>query len=387
MKKERFAFLLLLLVFPVVSDSATYYASPTGSGTTCSQNAPCSRTTGIGRLTNGDTLILLNGVYTGLFRLTSAHSGAAGQHNVIRAASKNGATFRLTATCGTTTGNLTDIKANYVTMRGIVFDGCRYAGAQGLITLGNVGSSPVVVHDIIFEHNTVRDAQASGLNSALGTHRITIRHNTFLRTGHRQHWGECLYIHFTSSQIYGNTFDACTENAIDMKTGSNIDIHHNIIQNNRAAIEQSPELGCGGCVDPTRGYANQGNIAFIHGPDGNVSNSRAHNNIFRNNEQGAYGPLYTTRSAGNRFDHNVAFGATNAPRTSNRLIIKSLPGVTTEVDHNTYCTMLGYVCEGCTALNIHDNVGFPGSGAPQATCNAEQSRILNEINALPGRTY
>jgi hypothetical protein len=62
---------LLMLLWSEATQAATYYASPSGSGTTCSSGSPCTTSTGLnnagglGKLQPGDTLILKNGTYTG----------------------------------------------------------------------------------------------------------------------------------------------------------------------------------------------------------------------------------------------------------------------------------------------------------------------------------
>jgi len=49
-----------------VAQATDYYASPTGSGSTCSEAAPCSLNTAAGKPAAGDTVYLLSGTYTGL---------------------------------------------------------------------------------------------------------------------------------------------------------------------------------------------------------------------------------------------------------------------------------------------------------------------------------
>src|SRR3989344_5256869 len=58
-------FILVLFFSAKTASAATYYASPTGSGSTCSQSSPCTVQTGISKLTAGATLWLLDGTYTG----------------------------------------------------------------------------------------------------------------------------------------------------------------------------------------------------------------------------------------------------------------------------------------------------------------------------------
>ncbi|MEW6364206.1 MAG: BACON domain-containing carbohydrate-binding protein [Acidobacteriota bacterium] len=67
----------------VPSAAASYYVSPTGSGTTCSAGSPCSLTEGLSRAQAGDAVVLRGGTYyEGEFSLP--RSGSAGAPIVIR---------------------------------------------------------------------------------------------------------------------------------------------------------------------------------------------------------------------------------------------------------------------------------------------------------------
>ena len=58
--------LLALTAALPAAHAADYYASPSGSGSTCSQASPCSLGTAVGKPNGGDTVYLLTGTYTGL---------------------------------------------------------------------------------------------------------------------------------------------------------------------------------------------------------------------------------------------------------------------------------------------------------------------------------
>jgi len=82
----------LFLASPLFA--ATYYAGPSGSGSTCSNAAPCTVTGGIAKLSSGDTLILKDGTYTGATNMISEYasggpvlppSGTAGNFTIIKA--------------------------------------------------------------------------------------------------------------------------------------------------------------------------------------------------------------------------------------------------------------------------------------------------------------
>jgi hypothetical protein len=67
-------------------NAATYYAAPTGTGTTCSDAVPCLLSSLITKLAAGDTGILKPGTYTGT--ITISKSGASGSPITLQAQNK-----------------------------------------------------------------------------------------------------------------------------------------------------------------------------------------------------------------------------------------------------------------------------------------------------------
>jgi hypothetical protein len=65
--RNKFIYLIILsplfLFCANTVHAATYYAAPTGSGSTCASSTPCSLTSGINKLASGDTLLLDGGTY------------------------------------------------------------------------------------------------------------------------------------------------------------------------------------------------------------------------------------------------------------------------------------------------------------------------------------
>ncbi len=68
MKTSAFGLSSLMAVTAAlpVAHAADYYASPSGSGSTCSEASPCTLNTAVGKPAAGDTVYLLTGTYTGL---------------------------------------------------------------------------------------------------------------------------------------------------------------------------------------------------------------------------------------------------------------------------------------------------------------------------------
>ncbi len=83
--RARMRKLLSLLWFSLAlpAAAATYYASPTGSGTTCSLSLPCALNTGTGKLVAGDTLYLRGGQYNVNYRVTVTKSGTASSYITV----------------------------------------------------------------------------------------------------------------------------------------------------------------------------------------------------------------------------------------------------------------------------------------------------------------
>jgi NPCBM/NEW2 domain/Fibronectin type III domain/Right handed beta helix region len=85
-------FLMLFLLF-VISEAAaaTYYASPSGSGTACSTAVPCTAAYASGRAVAGDTVVLQDGTYTGSSGMViPKHSGADDSHRITIRAENDG---------------------------------------------------------------------------------------------------------------------------------------------------------------------------------------------------------------------------------------------------------------------------------------------------------
>lgn len=80
--------LVLLLLLPLQAFSATYYASPTGGGNGSSQSSPFKMSNFLSVSQPGDTLFLLNGVYTdsqSMLNPTSGKSGTSSNPITIKA--------------------------------------------------------------------------------------------------------------------------------------------------------------------------------------------------------------------------------------------------------------------------------------------------------------
>ncbi len=108
---------LILLLLPESLFAATYYSNPAGSGTTCSIGSPCTISTGVGKLSAGDTLILQDGTYTGVGQqLDITVSGSVG--NIITIQASNDGLAIIDGSSTTIPCNISN--HDYITVSGIV---------------------------------------------------------------------------------------------------------------------------------------------------------------------------------------------------------------------------------------------------------------------------
>lgn len=124
---KRLLIILILLMLPVSGWGATYYASPTGSGTTCSEGSPCTFEYAVEtKGQNGDTIIVNNGTHGPFGQLVVYNQltilPATGATPVISMnASQHGFYFH-----GTNSRNVTGLTltgAGGASKRAIFFDG------------------------------------------------------------------------------------------------------------------------------------------------------------------------------------------------------------------------------------------------------------------------
>jgi hypothetical protein len=336
------------------AEAASYYASPSGSGTTCSSASPCSLSTAIGKATSGGTVIAKNGIYNGSF-------GSNANGVVIRAENKWGATLK-----NNNDERIFEIKHSNLTLKGFRIDGQK---------LGGVGASLVIrssVSNVIIEHNYFLNPAGSAIK---GGHTATvnglvIRHNLVEDTG----WGangEAFYIGTNTStddifnvEIYGNTVRRYTTGGVDLKPNTvDADVHHNIFE---------------GQLYRPNPYKSANESTFM------VRNKshRVYDNIIRDatNAKGAIIGIAATRD--NRVFSNVVKNMNGVTKIISTR--EAGPGGTkSQVYSNIFCDVNTY----SVAAQYGLIVGSNAYDAPLSSCNAEEQRILIEMQSLAGRSY
>jgi len=336
------------------AEAASFYASPSGSGTTCSSASPCSLSTAIGKAVSGDTVIAKNGTYSGSF-----YSNANGV--VIKAENKWGATLK-----NNNDERIFEIKHSNLTLKGFRIDGQK---------LGTVGASLVIrssVFNVIIEHNYFLNPVGSAIKGGktATVNGLVIRHNLVEDTGWAAN-GEAFYIgdevtedNIFNVEIYGNTVRRYTTGGVDIKPNTvNVDVHHNIFEGQ--LYRTNP-----------RKSANEGTFMVRNKSHG------IHNNIIRDASDAKGGVIGIAATQDSQVFKNVIKKMAGATA----IIYTREPGPggkASQLYANTFCDVNTYLVKALYGLIVRDN----SYNAPLSSCNAEEQRILIEMQSLPGFSY
>ena len=360
--------LICALFFASPALAATYYVSPSGSGSTCSSGTPCSFSTGLSTAGNGDKVILKDGTYT--TALITQRDGVT-----FEGENRRLAIVRLNS--GGSFKHL-HIQHSNTTVRRIRFDAINHINGGNGGAFGIDGRQrSVVIQNILFEDNTTENSP-NPCFVIRSTKDVVVRFNTFDDCGYSG-VGEGVYIGQTSSsdpafniEVYGNTIKNNGQQCFDAKdgTGPNINIHHNICESqafktgsNKNSTEGTISLKNNdnhfhdniirNNVNSTRSGGSSGNVIQLTGAGGPGGGDIAENNVIYNNS-----------------GHFALFGCDNTGAGPNSII-----------RNNTVCGSSPYTTEsGCSGLTVTSNT----TNAAQSVCDAEEARILAEIATLPG---
>jgi hypothetical protein len=158
----RLIIFLTLSLLPWVADATQYWAHPSGSGTTCSQSAPCALNMGFSKLSAGDTLWLNSGTYRQTVGNGNAPTGGTswGAAVIIKAVSRRQAVIQGVSGSGCVqTVFIGGSHRKYQVWEGIVFDGgnCN----NNAVKVSSAGGT--VAHHIRFRDVEIRNSPHSGL--------------------------------------------------------------------------------------------------------------------------------------------------------------------------------------------------------------------------------
>lgn len=352
---------LLILILPVVAfaqgapgGGTIYWASPSGSGSSCSQSNPCSFATALSNAGNTDEIVLKDGTYNKFGRHETVNAGV-----LIRAENKHGAILFNTDPADVHGNDVFRILHNNMTVRGLHLLDDREGG---------VGFS-IRANDFLVEHNLISDTGSSCLDMSNDARGGIIRWNTIRNCGYtprpdgtsgfgREGMNLGGYDGGDSdtgdTEIYANTVDDYAFHPMEHKDlSSEFNIHHNIFENGRSGA------------------------MWIRGWD-----NLFQNNIFRN---GSSFDLYDVHEdANNIVTNNVTYNISGGGRAIRiRGYNGKFPATTaSQVINNTFCN---------TEDSVESSSGLISSpntfNAAQSVCDAEETRILNEMDNLPGKNY
>lgn len=366
--------LILAIVFALSAATAqaatTYYASPTGSGTTCSIGSPCGIETLIEtKPAAGDTLILLNGTYditpgTAQEYLQASADGTISQRITLKAQNPHQAIVRLMS--GST--RMLTVTGDYWTIQDIVWDQNSRDGFA-IIMVWSHGNPRV--KGTIVEGNILRNGGETGFE-AWGAEDCIVRFNIIDDTGNTGN-GEAFYISRNTAtdgsaesvnncEIYGNRTNNNINGMIDFKPGAtNNEVHHNVFENQ--VLDTDPgKSGDGVSIQ----------LVASGGSSASAANS-FHDNIVRDSVMsGAGDALVNLASREVNFDSNVFYNITS---TQDRALRGDFAG--SNYTNNTHCSTGNQ----STATNVGSTTGTVYDQA-QGTCDAVVTRILSEMAAL-----
>jgi hypothetical protein len=251
--------LLLVLASPAAAQIGFYscspgakqahYAStngPGGAGAACTTGSPCSLDEALARGDNDDFVIVKNGTYNR--RLVTVRSGlSASAPLTICAENRLGAIFSFPNDgnfSNSATRTIVEIDHDNITVKGFELDG--NTNTTGFVR--GQGSPSNFVSNVTVEWNYGHDSGTVAMLNQYASNWI-IRHNWWDNTGD-DYVGEGFYFGSASAnapandfQIYNNKISRTRNNTLDLKDGSNLNVHHNILENHLQTYDGFPGDG------------------------------------------------------------------------------------------------------------------------------------------------
>jgi hypothetical protein len=303
---------------------------------------------------------------------------------VIRAEHRHGATVRwpLAATPyeRSPSRRTARVLHSHLVIRGLVFDGSR--GAWGGVQVD--AGRPLV--DLLIEDNVITNQGSNGIG-LFDVQGVIIRHNRIEGTGFRD-VGESFYLASSTNgtkpvlhvEIYGNMVRSTTNQFIDHKSATHdVQTHHNVFEQLKLRRDQCQcdPNNHDGSYYKTLG-ADDG-LYYFHG-----TTHRFHDNIVRDSESSRI--MRIAPAGSHAVAHNVFTHLSVGEGMESHGSWAGVPGggSPSEISYNTFCQMTATTWVIGSGLNVHDNPGWGGTGAPQSACDTEVTRILAEMRVLPG---
>lgn len=367
--------LSLLLFLALAAQATEYFASPGGSGTTCSSGTPCSLDTCIDTASSpNDICTLKDGTYSD--DLLTAHGGTLGNPIIIRGENFSSKSS-WSAIISKSSGNIAGICHSYVTIQGIDFNMGNTGGGSGGIRFnpntsggtpncGTASPRPPIV-GVTFRDNRVRNAGRSCMHLGNGDLEDSfIFDNVIAGCGYAEYWGEAFYFgSITDStapivnvKVYGNDISDFTEECFDIRnyTDGN-EFYNNVCRDQVTSQDHS--------VTPPASRGNSSTVKL------GGRNNNFHNNVFHNNKAGDFAHATVMVDSANKFHHNLIFDGVAVDGKNNDAVRMDTfaawaNGTVSEVYNNTFYNMPNTDCQNCSTYastsDVYDNIGVNFTG-------------------------
>ena len=125
----------------------TLYASPSGSGSKCSESSPCSLQTALDNLEKGTTLYLKGGTYNVKSGVSIEESGSANSYILISSAPDEKA---IITSSSTDSVGLFEIYGSYIIIENLTFQKVEAKNVQGIVFYGG-GQHHVIIRNNVFD--------------------------------------------------------------------------------------------------------------------------------------------------------------------------------------------------------------------------------------------
>ena len=371
--------LLCIALMPLASEATSYYASTSGSGSTCSQASPCSLTTGLTKPVAGDTLFLRGGTYgTGINYSNQTINSGTSWANPITIQNFPGETVWLQPSGVSPAINFNSSTTTY---QFLLFSGINTDLInEGLGNCSFFGGS--AVHDIRVTNAECKNAGLT-FNPGGGGQGHQVLNAARIELDH-------LHVHNNGASRFDHGFYACSPGGL---------LHDNDVHDNAGYGIQVYDSSDPGCATNMKIYNNKihnnagdGGVTLNHG-----DNILFYNNLIYNNTNGGIasicfpgsGTLNNTQVYNNTFYNNggatidICSGAANT-QVKNNIIRNAVVQVQNASGSSVFATNL---CPssgtGCTRIG---NPNFVNEGAADFHLQITSTAALNVGTTLSAVT-
>lgn len=196
------AFISMIFKDPI--STKKLYASPTGSGSSCTESSPCSLQTAVDNLQKGYTLYLKKGTYDVKSGISIEASGTSDLYILISSAPNEQAVITSSVTKEV---SLFEIVGSYIIIENLTFQNVEAKNVQGIVFYGG-GQNHVIIRNNIFDSlKTPKIEEDYGANGILlmgenevGIKKIIIFGNTL--TNNILGYSEALSVAGNCEEIY-----------------------------------------------------------------------------------------------------------------------------------------------------------------------------------------